>query len=299
MRDYMKPCPPGILPPAIPPFNFSDPIEQSLILRHVVPGSIPVFRFVGDTPHELGTGTIFNIDGVHLLVTAAHVVTKLSKDECIVLIGEGGRCFRVQCTCASVAEPDVAVLRLSEESVAQLPKGQVVLGLRDVVDFREPFFYRNEFILCGFPVASQVIDRERADLNPLVYRCVAYEGTPPEEVDLVWERPFIRGVDFLLHLDEEGRHHDGTSGPIPPLNGMSGCPQWGMVPGTVPGGMKIFGIQTAVLRRRWVRCTMWGVVAGLICRAWPELRETIRDHFGDVIDEDVEDDLKESSSSAS
>jgi len=298
MRDYMKPCPPGVSPPAISPFNFGEPLEQSLILRHVVPCSIPVFRFSGDTPVELGTGTIFRIDEVHLLVTAAHVVTGLSKDECIVLIGDGGRCFRPIYTRASVAEPDVAVLRLSEESVAQLPKGQAVLGLRDVANFREPFFYRNEFILCGFPVASQVIDRARADLQPLVYRCVAYEGTAPEEVDIVWERPFIRGVDFLLHLDEVGRHPDGTSAPLPPLNGMSGCPLWGMVPGTVPGGMKIFGIQTAVLRSRWVRCTLWGVVVGIICRAWPELRDTARGHFGDVIDEGEGDDLEEPSPNA-
>ncbi len=292
MRDYLKPCPPGVTPPAIPPFNFSDPLEQRVILRHVVPCSVPLFRFAGDTPLELGTGTIFKIDGVHLLVTAAHVVAGLghSVDECLVLIGEGGHCFRPVYTRASVTEPDVAVLRLSEESVAQLPKRQVILGLRDVADFREPFFYRNEFILCGFPVASQDINRERADLAPLVYRCVSYEGTPPEEVDIAWERPFIRGADFLLHLDEEGRHPDGSSAPIPPLQGMSGCPMWGMVPGTVPGGMKIFGIQTAVAKRRWIRCTVWTVVVGLICRAWPELSATVRDYFGDLDEDEGDDD---------
>lgn len=288
MRDYMKPCPPGVSPPAIPTPNFSDDIERGLILRHLVPCSIPVFRFSGDTPRQLGTGTVFKIDGVHLLVTAAHVVTALMEEESIVLLGEGGRCFRPFYTRASVAEPDVAVLRLSDEDAARLPKRQAVLGLHDVADFREPFFYRNEFVLCGFPVVSQTIDRECADLDPLVYRCVAYEGPAPENVDVAWERPFIRQVDFLLHLDDAGRRPDGTLVSIPPLHGMSGCPLWGIVPGTVPGGMKIFGIQTAVLPNRWIRCTLWGIVAGIILRAWPELRAPLIEHFGDVFDEGVD-----------
>ena len=146
-------------------------------------------------------------------------------------------------------------------------------------------------MICGFPVETQGFSENMIAFHPFVYRGVAYGGTDPDAVrDLQWARPLDRDIDFLLHHDEEGIARDGSTAQAPAFNGMSGCSLWGFVPGTVPGGLRVFAVQTGVVRHRWIRFTLWGVVARVIHDTWPELRSALIEHFGDVFSESLDSD---------
>lgn len=274
------------------PIDFNDPWQAMAALEFLARRSVPLIQMKDGRPTEIGTGTLVRIaEGATFLVTAAHVLEEATRPGTLLTIPAAGR--------GRVALPglvpllegvradraDVGIVRVSSEDAQRLGSVYEIIGLRDLMTFTAPF--RNEFLICGYPLVHQAFRAEAAELTAFAHRSTAYEGESPRELhrrgEVHLEREPLEGVDFLVDCPSMGINGRGETVVAPRLHGMSGAALWGMVEqgeAWSPSTLRVMGVQTGTVAGRWIRCTSWPLVARGIADNWPELRPALEAIFG-------------------
>jgi hypothetical protein len=251
---------------------FLDAQQDALVGRYVVEVTIPLLadnpKLVEQGPIVLGTGTLFEHEGRHFIVTAAHILKVDEKDPTSADIDLTGIVFpsgRTNATLQTLgtfeihrpAPPshiDVVVLELKDrENIATLDSGWRFLSFDAVGSF--PFNAR--FVLSGFPLEGASWKDERVGQNFLMLSTDALHYAPEVE----FPEPT---VDRFFHLETEGVLLDGSKRAIPRLRGLSGASLWAYVE---PAGiwspqtaLKVVAVQNSAKHGEWIRCADWKVV---------------------------------------
>jgi hypothetical protein len=244
-----------------------------------------------------GTGTLFRIAGVDLIVTAAHVAHELHQAGLAIPFGlksdlvvprrltglvELGHDFEVVVTSEDTS--DIALIKLKPTDLERFHYRSLTLD--NVLTPATTDAGSSAFVLSGFP--AEVVDAERrSDVErPRIFETFLYpkdlaEADPPPDP------PLDPAHHFLLSNLGEGRDpKTGEVKPWPKLQGISGCSAWMLVEPADKGvwaperQLKIAGMETSALKGKWLRCTRWVSIAELISTAIPETAAEIRRAFG-------------------
>jgi hypothetical protein len=212
-----------------------------------------------------GTGTLFEAEGKHFLVTADHATKLLCEGNAGIPLepreselwtpGPG------QYTCSK--KFDVGVFRIDHAStVDNLRKAWRFLSLKNVYFGDIPRDVH--FLLYGFPSCLAKMDKDTLRTPPASFVTTAYEGELEGFSD-----PYDSKVDLMLTHKLEGESaKDGSPTSVPDLKGVSGCSVWCVPPTDGAGNdiwsvekhTKIVAIETSRLRGKWIRCRRWFVV---------------------------------------
>ncbi|MFT3924595.1 MAG: hypothetical protein QM778_18795 [Myxococcales bacterium] len=225
---------------------------QDMLMRHSV-----LMLFASRTTGEWsqGTGTFFETDRHHYLVTAAHVAEDLGADDLrfglILQPGGSKAIFEPErpdhWILGNQATRDVAAFRLARGDVQEIKRA----GFRflRVSDFADGEFGR--FAIYGYPKAMTTIDHHGLHKDSVWLEVPAYEGS---------ER--CGKNEFLL------KWHDGIDFH---LGGVSGSPVWAVLeqrPGSIWGGptahYKFCGIQISIKKGEWIKFVQAFVVGEML-----------------------------------
>jgi len=214
--------------------------------------------------HQVGTGTLFTLDGRLFLVTAAHLFDGLDPE----------RLGRFAIPCRRTTQPwslgsynllkpkqsefDVAVLELREDATIERAKASWrALVLANTATA----LLSGLFILCGFPKV-----RERRSGNTISGdRMTVFTARIP--VPEAAEQPVHAALDLFFAYDEQSIDAIKKA-PIPslPLQGCSGASIWQyQAPSagalwTPERCLKIVGVQSAYLPHQYFRAKSWAAV---------------------------------------
>lgn len=251
---------------------FLDAQQDALVSRYVVEVTIPLLadnpNLVEQGPIVLGTGTLFEHEGRHFIVTAAHILKVDEEDPKSADIDLEGIAFpsgRSNATLQTLGsfdihrpDPtshiDVVVLELKDQAtIATLKAGWRFLGF----DAAGPFPFKACFVLSGFLMEGASWIGERVGQNFLMLSTDALHYVP----EVRFPEPT---VDRFFHLEKEGVLLDGSKRTIPRLKGLSGASLWAY---TEPAGiwspetvLKVVAVQNGAKHGEWIRCADWDAV---------------------------------------
>lgn len=235
-----------------------------------------------DVVYVFGTGTLFHLGGMHVVVTAAHVAQHINSHALGLPIDDrrapiwrpqGGQIHTVD-------DPkfDIAVLRLDDpDLIAALERTRRFLTLDNVLLRDSPGLV--DFYVHGFPSGSARYRSSELTGVPFRFATSRYQG-PTNVVGTVVDRE----VHLLLaHAD---RALDSLGEPLelpPSLGGISGCSIWTTLDRggsdklwTPDENVKVVAVQTHVARNRWIRATKWVVVANALKKIEPSLEPALQ-----------------------
>jgi len=221
----------------------------------------------------IGTGSLFQADGRHFIITAGHLaqdferyglrVPSAPRGARILVAGPG--------TITSWNKHDVAVFEIaSPEVAATLKTGWSFLSAGNVwlnVELRGAFF-----LLFGYPTAQCGQNDSGIRGSPLPLVTSPFLGIP---TGLAFDEPYHEKADFFLeHARTTIDLESGVRSELAPLGGMSGCPLWALRrpdgasdAGAQSSGLwvtgedaRIIAIQSGVSPGKWIRCKRWWTV---------------------------------------
>lgn len=286
----------------------ADHTEKEAFAQRLVKRSLPILR----DPHEIaklnpdsfelspgsrwklqGTGSLFAVDGLHFLVSAAHVLVDQEVAGTLAIpcpnrvrmfTLEGRGCEGIHKK-PNAPDVDVGIVRLPGEFAAELQDaGHAFLGPEDLWGKADHGTREGEAAyICGFPDAWADSNDARIAI-PFLY---AGSRASPEQARFT-ELRYDPGFHQLIRLREEGIDHKGREQVTPPLHGVSGGPVWWTVKPNSPAGLiwtpppvKLRAVQIEVYpKARFIRATSWHVVAEMIVNQFPETRPTLAPLYG-------------------
>jgi hypothetical protein len=239
--------------------------------------TVPLLLREGDLAGIQGTGTLFEIEGRHYIVTAQHVIAGMASLAVPVADHESIRWLAVDQT-ASNAHADVAVIRLGAPMVDELRGSRDFLTL-DHVSF-EPMPEGCQFLVYGYPKKAFRQDGLKIFSRPMGYLTLEHPG--PIDPAFPYDPPYDPALEFMLEYGSRAKNlQTGETEEAPPpsgFEGVSGCSVWGIPDPAAPTAdaiwsprtaAKIVAIQVSVLRHEWIRCRRWCAVTKLIAELSP------------------------------
>lgn len=249
----------------------SDALEaksDEAVTHYILKSTVPLLADAAPSPWILGTGTLFEHEGRHFIVTAAHILKTDANDlsspdiDLSAIACPTGLVGATIITLGSIdvfrpAPPsnlDVVVLELKDDEVVQTLKGGWTFLGFDTVD---PFPAQGRFLLTGF-----LYDGRTWDGRNIGQRCLKLATDPLDHIPTVND-PEPQFDRFFL-LRDKAEMPDGSLREIPPLPGMSGASLWSF---HQPAGLwspekavKIVAVQSSYMRGKWFRCFDWEAV---------------------------------------
>jgi hypothetical protein len=236
--------------------------EAAALQRFILSVSLPILIDGEKQPEPWGTGTLFNIEDRHFLVTAAHVLSGVDLAKLAYPTGLSNAAlhtfgdfeiFRPE----PPAAVDVAIVEFkSAETIERLTSGWSFPGLDSVA---LSGCYRGRFIVAGYPVDVHRFDGDQVKQSMLTLTTDSLDYTP--HVD----EPQPDFDQFFYHA-AEGAQLDGTTQKMPRLNGASGASIWVYLGVPTPGlwspssATKIVGVQVSAKHGVWFRGAAWSAV---------------------------------------
>jgi hypothetical protein len=229
---------------------------------------------------QIGTGTLFTLDGRYFLVTAGHLFK--NRDPGRFAIAKG----RINSDLHSLGpyklyqakEPefDIAILELQEEATLTYVKsGWRVLELENT----DRASLAGTFVLCGYPSARAWRTEDAIGgslITAFTHRMsgISIEAPPPIHPEL----------DLFFDYGEEAPDREGTTVALPHLRGTSGASVWEY---RKPSGgqlwsperaLKIVGVQSASWEGRYFRAKNWAAVLKILRQVDQRLTAIIDAH---------------------
>ena len=218
---------------------------------------------------QIGTGTLFTVQGRFFLVTAAHLFRFKGCDPARFAIPSVhttqlwslGRCNLLIPTDEAF---DIAVVELLEETTIERAKASwKILTLANTA----PASPAGVFILCGFPSerTKRTGDMVRGS------RIIAFTqrmNEPPDEA----EQPIHPALDLFFHYDSEASHIAGAAIATPKLVGCSGASIWEyrepqhVSVWTPEQCLRVVGVQSDWFRGKYFRAKSWAETSTAIPR---------------------------------
>lgn len=238
--------------------------EMASIERFLTACTVPLIYQNGDNAGVLATGTFFEHDGRHFLVTAGHIFkgidpanlgvpAKAGKDVCVWHFGH-----------AQIHHPrntdefDVAVVELQDQDFITLARaGWLFLGAANVSCVTQA----DQYIVAGYP--NETVKNVNGVLTPAALMQL-YTGPYEGEVQNG------RGeFDFFLRYSREAGNTYGGRKPTPDLGGVSGAAVYSVVPKSeaiwAPENiLKVVGIEVAFFHSSYVRVKSWALVSHIL-----------------------------------
>lgn len=202
--------------------------SNEALIRHLEKRTVAIVSFDGDTPSEIGSGTCIKIEGRYLVATAAHVISKVSVGD-IVLVPTGGpnpvsHRPRVIGRGTSGGElnddVDVGWLEIHPDDVQMLrkdfdPPDRIVSGIQHLPD--------DLALLCGYPgelIPKDLLERKFLGVQPVGYYTTTI-GTSN------WPLPSKQEFDIYLDYNtQDAVSTDGEKIKMPDAPGFSGGGIW-------------------------------------------------------------------------
>lgn len=279
MKSALTAAPEGLPPRA--PINFFDVTERQAAYEYLSKRSIPLVAHKDGRSAVEGTATLLRVGDDHYLTTVAHTLEAAVDADVSLLVPDRRGGFiplpgpvEYIPEAADRCNADVGVGRIDDKTAKQLLRVYEPLLLNDIQAPAGPV--HGIYAVCGY------LGTEPNPSNPTAHLHLSpvYQGEVPAHLQAV-TRPDIH---FLLELPDEVCDQTGATFPTPSLKGLSGAPLWCMTPsGAVwdPSCLRVLGVQTGVLRGRWIRFTNWGAVAGALGNTYPSLRTPLEDAWND------------------
>ena len=232
--------------------------------------TVPFVVEKDDQAESVGTGTLFEIEGDHFIVTAEHVGRDIARYELGVPCGPDRReiWFLGDGVVTKSEKYDVAVYRIDNpQSVATLKQAWEFLTL-DNIELSAPTVDTN-FLLHGYPTDLSPKTDDVIAAAPVAAVTTSYTG--PTTNFPIAARPYDPRIDLLLnHPMRTVDLKTGAGVDAPDLRGISGCSVWTVaLPHQCDANQvwspraaaKIVAVEASVRAGHWIRCTRWWAVA--------------------------------------
>jgi len=229
--------------------------------------TVPFIFEQGKRAESVGTGTLFEVNGQNLIVTAGHVANNFKRYELGIPSGKDRRDIWSpgEGLVTEVIEHDVAVFRLdNSQSIMQLKAGWEFLTPSNVsLDAPD----RNvAFFLHGYPQATSPKVGGEIRAVPVSLVMGLYNGP----LDGFRENaPYDQSADLLLVHRAQGFEPGVGQSQVPKLDGMSGSSIWAV---DLPRGgsegriwtpresAKIIAVMISTYDNHWIRSKRWWVI---------------------------------------
>ena len=271
---------------------------QECVPRHGWDATVGIVVANKPVVYPLGTGTLFEVAGVHFVVTAGHVIRGVYENGKTIGITDADKSFIStpgDWTISAPGKPelredpfDLALFPLPSESVTKL-HGKRFLRVEDI-DFRTQSSTA-VFSLLGYPGIWATPSREDDNpviLKPLEYTTWAYDGEIKSLIGYDPAYHLLLGFDSATSTNLDGTKAEfikknGELASMPrDLGGISGCGVWVVGDLAMPleqwpnKSPKVVGVETGIYHQsRVVRATRWAAVTTLIHAAFADLRPAL------------------------
>lgn len=239
--------------------------EMSSIERFLTACTVPLIYQGVDKVRVQGTGTFFEQDGRHFLVTAGHVFKGIDPNELGVPERAGNDAYIWRFGHAQIHHPkntdelDVGVVELGDKEFIEL----AVAGWRflNASNLAPPVSNIEQYIVAGYP--DKTVKNIDGTLTPAALFQIytgPFDGEPRDG----------RGkFDLLLRYDRKAGNTYGRRKQTPSLEGVSGAAVYAVLPSKdgiwAPEIiLKVVGIQTSFVHSEYIRAKSWGLVANLL-----------------------------------
>jgi hypothetical protein len=254
--------------------------ERKLLTDYLAEVTVPIFYDLDGEAEARGTGTLLDVSGRLLLITAAHVledrdITKFSSpwDRKAGLTSTWGSVGFL--TPKSSDAWDVAIVELEyPDTIEAFRKNYRVLTLDRIA---MPALGATH-ILAGYPAEGTTATADEINQIPFAYYTEMMEQHP---ADAEFPNP---AWDLFFRLDRKGELFSGDVHDVPELQGASGCVIWELSEYDGPlwtpqKALRAVGVQRSAKPGHWFRASNWLAVVPQLAqfdrRAAAELAVTL------------------------
>ena len=257
------------------------PIEEQQTLcaltDFAIKSAIPVLYDDPKGVDQLGTGTLFTIDGRYFLIPAGHV---FDAPDLLNPAPDPGRFAIPKCpvngdihtlgpyklyratNATGDADVDMAILELKDSKTIEYAKtGGQILTLKDT----SPASAAGVFVLCGYPSERGWRSETSIGGRPTTVFTERILEPPASAT-----QPVHPALDLFFRYDVDGPNFNGEMSATPHLRGASGASIWEyreVPPGalwTPSDTMKVVGIQCSFREGSYFRGKSWRMVLTLL-----------------------------------
>lgn len=242
--------------------------KRQLLTDYLAEVTVPIFYDLdGEEPQAIGTGTLLDVGGRLLLITATHLfedrdIEKFSSPwgrKAGTTSSWGTVRFLIT---ASSDVWDVAIVEIEHpDTIAAFRKNYRILSL-DQIAMPTP---GATHILAGYPAELSTATAKHINQRPFAYYTEMLEAHP---ADAEFPNP---EWDLFFRLDREGELFTGEVHEIPALFGSSGCVIWELrnfdgALWTPQKALRAIGVQRSAKPGHWFRASNWLAVVPLLAR---------------------------------
>lgn len=227
----------------------------------------------GDAVDQVGTGTLFDLDGRLFFVTAGHIFDDIKPQN--LSLPTNPMSSDLQTLGAhTLYRPreihiDIAVLELLEHTIVEkLRAGWHVLTLANIAPCAE----QATFVICGYPSCLVRRRGERLTGTLISAYTERFRGIPPNA-----KKPVDPNLDLFFHYDHSADDVFGNEIATPHLGGTSGSSVWQYIEPpadrfwSVDKSLKVVGIQAAFVEGEYARAVNWTYVFDAFQQIDPKL----------------------------
>lgn len=236
--------------------------------------TIPILFEVGqDLVDQIGTGTLIDIDGRLLLITARHLFDEHKPKDLVIpssgvtaLHGVGPyNLYR-----ADKPEIDLAILELKDPATIERARASwSILSLNDT-GLASP---QGHFVMAGYPSVKSKRIGGLLGSTLLTLHTARLEYVPVQA-----DKPIHPDLDLFFHFEAEGETLDGETLDVPTLPGCSGASIWeyrepdNLLFWTPSQCLRIVGVQSSYRPKAgFMRAKSWKYVRSMLERIIPEV----------------------------
>lgn len=249
--------------------------------------AIPLLEETDGKAGLLGTGCLFEIDGRVFLISAAHVVGRLTDRKTAERVGiraryEGGSVMTIvrgQVSAAMDDAIDVAVVELLDADLIEtLRQGWVFLRLDNIAAYRRT---HDCYYVVGYP--SELSRKNEAAVvgQPIGMIVSAHEGPTLKKAT-----PAPTGDDLLLEFPDEIYEGREALDRVPDPHGMSGSAVWAVMPESSTGSVwspesqfGLAGIIVSGKHEKYLRARQWHLIYRVFEHVDAAIAEQIRERL--------------------
>jgi hypothetical protein len=235
--------------------------------------TVPIFCKKREGIDHVSTGTLFEIEDRYFLVTARHVFDDQEvKDFSIPYNPVRSQLYtlgRFMLHKPDNDAIDVAVLEIQEErTIDAIKKGWRLLK-PGTAAIAAP---KGIFMLCGYPSQRMSLTSETVSGSLIMAYTTRLDEVPSDA-----EGPIDERLDLFFHHATNAADMHGRPSLIPHLGGTSGASVWqyyeppGQSVWAPETSLRIVGVQSSVLKDRFIRAKSWEFVMAILRKIDPPL----------------------------
>jgi hypothetical protein len=251
--------------------------EMRAIEAFTIKLTVPVLYDDQDQTDQIGTGTLFSLDGRTFLVTARHLFDGKELSNFAIPDRTTSKLRTLgsfNTFCASDESIDVAILELLDKDfVAELRQSWSMLSLENTSIASK----QGIFLLCGYPSERNTRDRE-AIRGQLIHVFSERISETPSSASA----PVRPDVDLFFTHHLHARDVDGQTIRTTNLRGTSGAPVWEYrrKPSTTmfwtpESSLKIVGVQVSAKHDEFFRAVNWALVLQILRQVDKQLESVV------------------------